>query len=98
MSIVMIMLYLDNVSQTEYCLHCGTVTKIPDKAAYTLGEKVSLKAVAEPGYEFISWSGALSEKMNPAVIIMHSNNSITANFIAGPAANGSIFNGTICGK
>jgi hypothetical protein len=76
----------------------GTVTKIPDKAAYTLGERVSLKAVAEPGYEFISWSGALSEKMNPAVIIMDSNKSITANFIAGPAANDSVFDGTICGK
>jgi hypothetical protein len=76
----------------------GTVTRDPDKAAYTLGEMVRIKAVAEPGYEFISWSGALSEKTNPAVIIMHSNRSITANFIAGPSANSSIYDKPILGK
>jgi hypothetical protein len=59
---------------------------------------VRIKAVAEPGYEFISWSGALSEKTNPAVIIMHSNRSITANFIAGPSANSSIYDKPILGK
>jgi len=62
----------------------GTVTKSPNKAAYTLGERVSIKAVADPGYEFIGWSGALSDKTNPTVIIMHSNRSITANFVAVP--------------
>jgi hypothetical protein len=76
----------------------GTVAKVPDKVAYTLGEIVRIKAVADPGYEFISWSGALSEKTNPAVIIMHSNQSITANFVAGPSANGSICDNTILGK
>ena len=76
----------------------GTVTKVPDKAAYTLGETVRIKAVADPGYEFICWSGALAEKANPAVIIMHSNMSITANFIANPSANGSVCDKTVCGK
>ncbi|OHB84935.1 MAG: hypothetical protein A2Z38_02470 [Planctomycetes bacterium RBG_19FT_COMBO_48_8] len=76
----------------------GTVAKVPDKAAYTLGERISIKAVPDPGYEFISWSGAFSEKINPAVIIMHSNRSITANFIANPSANGSICDKTVCGK
>jgi hypothetical protein len=76
----------------------GTVTKVPDKAAYTLGEMVSIKAVADPGYEFISWSGALSERINPAVIIMHSNRSITANFVAGPSANRSIYDKPILEK
>jgi hypothetical protein len=76
----------------------GVVTKVPDKEAYTLGESVRLKAVADPGYEFIGWSGALLEKTNPTVIIMHSNRSITANFVAAPAANGSICNKMICGK
>jgi hypothetical protein len=76
----------------------GKVTKVPDKAAYILGERVSIKAVADPGYEFISWSGALSDKTNPAVIIMHSNRSITANFVAGPSANCSPFDKTIQGK
>lgn len=76
----------------------GIVTKVPDKAAYTLGETVRIKAVADPGYEFLYWSGALSEKANPAVIIMHSNQSITANFVAGSSTNGSICDKTVCGK
>ena len=76
----------------------GMVIKIPDKDDFALGEKVRIKAVADPGYEFISWSGALSEKANPAVIIMHSNRSITANFVTGPSADDSICDKTICGK
>jgi hypothetical protein len=76
----------------------GTVTKVPDKTAYTLGEKVRIKAVADPGYKFISWSGAFSEKTNPAVIIMHSNQTITANFVANPSADDSICDETILGK
>jgi hypothetical protein len=76
----------------------GTVIKIPDKAAYTLGESVRIKAVANPGYEFISWSGDLSEETNPVVIIMHSNRSIIANFVAGPSANSSICEQSMFGK
>ena len=76
----------------------GTVTKVPDKPDYALGEKVSIRAVPDPGYEFISWSGALSERANPAVIIMHSNRSITANFVAGPSATDSICDKTVCAK
>ena len=63
----------------------GTVAKDPDKAAYALGDIVRLRAVVDPGYEFAGWSGALSEKTNPTVIIMHSNRSITANFVVSPS-------------
>jgi len=59
----------------------GSVTKIPDKTAYILGEKVILKAVADDGYEFAGWSGGLSGSGNPVTIIMHANRSITANFV-----------------
>lgn len=76
----------------------GTVTKTPDKPDYNLGERVRIKAVPDPGYEFICWSGGLSEKTNPAVIIMHSNRSITANFVAGPSATDSICDKTVCSK
>jgi len=76
----------------------GTVTKVPDKPAYALSEKIRIRAVPDPGYEFISWSGALSEKTNPAVIIMHSNRSITANFVAGPSASDSISGKSAHGK
>ncbi len=58
----------------------GSVTKIPDKAAYDLGEKVILRAVADDGYEFAGWSGGLSGTGNPVTIIMHANRTVTANF------------------
>jgi hypothetical protein len=76
----------------------GTVTKTPDKPDYALGERVRIKAVPDPGYEFISWSGGLSEKTNPATMIMHSNRSITANFVGGPSANNSVCDKTVCSK
>jgi hypothetical protein len=76
----------------------GTVTKTPDKPDYALGERVRIKAVPDSGYEFLCWSGGLSDKTNPATIIMHSNQSITANFVAGPSANNSIFDKTVCSK
>ena len=76
----------------------GTVTKVPDKPDYALGERIRIRAFPDPGYEFISWSGALSEKTNPAVIIMHSNRSITANFVGGPSAANSICDKTVCSK
>ena len=58
----------------------GTVIRTPEKAAYTLGEKVRIKAVPNAGYEFTGWSGGLSGRGNPADVIMHANQSITANF------------------
>jgi hypothetical protein len=59
----------------------GSAAKSPDKPAYTLGEKVRIRAVADPGYKFTGWSGGFSGKENPSVIIMHSNRSITAEFV-----------------
>jgi len=76
----------------------GTVNKTPDKADYTLGERVRVKAFPDSGYEFMSWSGGLFEKANPATIIMNSNRSITANFIAGPSADSSVCNESVCNK
>jgi len=76
----------------------GTVTKVPDKAAYTLGDKVRLRAVPDPGYEFAGWTGALSGQSNPTVIIMHSNRSITANFVVSPSASDSINDKSAHGK
>jgi len=76
----------------------GTVTKEPDKPNYALGERVRIKAVPDSGYEFISWSGGLSEKTNPVTIIMHSNRSITANFVGGPSANNSVCDKKVCSK
>ncbi len=76
----------------------GTVTKEPDKPVYALGERVRIKAIPDTGYEFISWSGGFVEKTNPATIIMHSNWSITANFVGGPSANNPACDKTVCSK
>jgi len=58
----------------------GSVEKRPEKAVYTLGEQVRLRAVADPGYEFTGWLVDLTGKENPNVVTMHANLSITANF------------------
>jgi hypothetical protein len=60
----------------------GFVVKVPDKEAYALGESVRLRAVPDPGNQFAGWSGGLSGTENPAMIIMHSNRTVTANFTA----------------
>jgi hypothetical protein len=76
----------------------GTVIKTPDKQDYTLGESVRIKAVPDSGYEFMSWSGGLFEKSNPATIIMYSNQSVTANFVVGPSADNSACDKAVCCK
>jgi Divergent InlB B-repeat domain len=58
----------------------GWVAKVPDKAAYNFGERVRLRAVAEPGYAFTGWSGDLSGTANPVAIVMDADWSIIANF------------------
>jgi hypothetical protein len=74
----------------------GSVTKTPNKASYSSGETVSLQAVPNTGYHFMSWSGDLSGSTNPATITMNSNKSVTANFAANTytltinATNGSV--------
>jgi len=60
----------------------GSVIRIPEKASYTLAEKVRVKAVPNAGYEFTGWSGGLTGQNNPTDIIMHANRSITASFSA----------------
>ena len=58
----------------------GSVIKTPEKATYILGEKVRIIAVPNTGYEFKDWSGDLTGQENPVDVIMHANQSITANF------------------
>jgi uncharacterized repeat protein (TIGR02543 family) len=68
--------------------HGGTVSSAPDKATYSLGARVTLKAIPDPGYKFAGWSGGLVGKQNPVVVIMHANRSVTANFsLIGSAAS-----------
>jgi hypothetical protein len=60
----------------------GTVTLEPSPPAggYVVGTEITLTAVADEGYEFDHWSGALSGSENPTVITMDSDREITAHF------------------
>jgi len=74
----------------------GTVVKTPDKTSYTSGETVTLQAVPNTGYKFVSWSGDLTGTANPTTLVMNSNKSVTASFVANTytlsvtAANGAV--------
>ena len=59
----------------------GTVT--PDCSAgcwYNSGATPSLKAAANSGYAFSSWSGSISSTGNPASVTMNAPMTVTANF------------------
>jgi uncharacterized repeat protein (TIGR02543 family) len=48
--------------------------------SYISGQPATLTATASAGFEFSSWSGYLVGPVNPAVITMDGNKSVTANF------------------
>ena len=56
-------------------------TSCPSNYQYTAGTSVSLQATANAGYQFGSWSGALSGTPNPQSVTMDGNKSVTANFV-----------------
>ncbi|MBN2457210.1 MAG: hypothetical protein JXB29_11860 [Sedimentisphaerales bacterium] len=60
----------------------GTVTKTPSSTNYNDGETVTLQAVPDLGYLFISWAGDLSGGSNPTSITMNADKSVTASFAA----------------
>jgi len=79
--------YVDVTSITSYTLNTsginGTVVLSPAGGTYASGTLVTLTAVANSGYTFNNWSGALSGSTNPSVITMDNNKSVTANFKVG---------------
>jgi len=58
----------------------GSVTKDPDKVVYDDGEMVTLTAISNVGYNFLNWSGDLSDSNNPATLVMDADKLVTANF------------------
>ena len=58
----------------------GHVTADPDQEKYAEGDEVTLTAVADAGWVFSAWSGALSSQENPATIITDKDRTITAEF------------------
>jgi len=58
----------------------GTVVRNPDRAAYNLGEAVTLTATPAAGWTFAGWSGDLTGSVNPQALTISGNEVITATF------------------
>ena len=62
----------------------GQVTLMPPGNCFPLNTNVVLLAMADPGQEFLGWSGSASGNENPLVVTMDSNKVITASFTKRP--------------
>ena len=62
----------------------GTVTKSPDKPAYSAGESVTLTATPSLGNMFTNWGGNASGTTNPLTVVVNGNLTIVGNFAAAP--------------
>ncbi|GEM_PF-3129626 len=58
----------------------GTVTVTPAQTWFASGASVSLLAAPAAGCSFVSWSGAVTGTLNPAVLVMDAPKTATANF------------------
>jgi hypothetical protein len=60
----------------------GAVQLAPDQPTYSYGQVVTLTALADPDWLFDSWGGDITGSNNPINIVMNSDQTITATFIA----------------
>ncbi len=60
----------------------GSVVKTPDAPTYAYGDTVIVTAEPDIGWSFDSWSDGLSGSNNPDTIIVASDTTITATFLA----------------
>jgi hypothetical protein len=58
----------------------GNVMVSPDLPYYTMGQLVTLTAIPDPGQEFVEWSGAVKGTKSSIVLLMNTNESVTATF------------------
>ena len=58
----------------------GQVAVTPVKTSYTYGEKVTLTANPDLGYEFTGWGGDASGSDNPLILYMTKDTTVEANF------------------
>ena len=65
----------------------GAVVASPpvENRYYIQGAFVQVTATPNPGYQFASWSGAISGEINPQTALMSAPLNITANFVPRPA-------------
>ena len=63
------------------CRRAGAVGEQPNQASYTYGEVVTLTATADPGWQFVNWSGDLSGSTNPDTVTITGDTVVVgANF------------------
>ena len=58
----------------------NVVTRNPDKPTYIYGDVVQLTAVPEPGWTFVSWSGAATGTAPTISVTMYESETVTAHF------------------
>jgi uncharacterized repeat protein (TIGR02543 family) len=63
-----------------YPLGGGRIIRNPDKVSYAPGENVSVTAVAEDGYTFIGWTGAVTSRGNRVTSAINGDMTLTASF------------------
>jgi len=63
----------------------GSVTVVPMKLSYDLGETVTLPATPFTPSVFVGWTGDLSGSSNPATLTMNGNKTVRARFAAAAA-------------
>ncbi len=59
----------------------GSITQSPQDSTYDENTVVTLTAVADSAYRFVSWGGDLSGSANPDSITMDGNKTVSASFI-----------------
>ncbi len=58
----------------------GVINLMPAGGVYSEGTVVTLTAVPDPHWSFVAWSGDVSSSINPLVITMDGNKTITGTF------------------
>ncbi|HPS02225.1 MAG TPA: InlB B-repeat-containing protein, partial [Candidatus Sumerlaeota bacterium] len=80
-----------NFAPNEYTLTTqavnGSVAVQPNQTTYLYGTTVTLTAQPADGYRFVEWSGSTTGTLNPLVLIMDSNKSLTAHFATAAPGN-----------
>lgn len=58
----------------------GSISLNPPGGLYNPGTEVTLTAVSNTGYHFVSWQGSISSVLNPVTLTMDSDKNVAANF------------------
>ena len=59
----------------------GTIHRDPDESSYACGAVLTLTAQPDPGAQFVGWDGEPSSTMNPAVLAIDTDRTVTASFL-----------------